>query len=87
MLLMHLPLPALVLPWLAGAGLLLLPGGVLAYLLAVRAIADLWTEDVVDDERRPVWVAALIVIAPVALIAYWWLVLRERLPDRVAAGR
>jgi hypothetical protein len=47
MLAMHLPLPALVLPWLAGAN-------------------------------------NLVVVAPVALIAYWWVVLRERLPDRVA---
>jgi hypothetical protein len=33
-----------------------------------------------------VWVAALILVAPLALIAYWWLYLRERTPDRAAAG-
>jgi hypothetical protein len=42
---------------------------------------------VIDDERRPVWVAALIVVAPVALIAYWWLYMRARTPNRAAAGR
>jgi hypothetical protein len=88
MLAMHVPLPALALPWLARAdGLWFLPGGLLAFALMGRTIADMWTSGDVAEEARPPWIAALVVVAPLALIAYWWRYLRQRRIPRPAAPR
>ena len=82
---MHVPLAVCLPALLLGLDpVWLLPAGALTFLLGCWLIADLWTSDSVEPERRPLWLAAVVVAGPLALPAYWWLHLRERVPARLS---